>query len=121
MGRKSMLTKVESDTPLEAVKINHREDVGIADVWLRKNIEQTQHNDETLGDTTVYTADEVYFMHAYTETLADELTDNFDSWWEYGTTWEPTVKMTDGERQRKEMNDRMDIIEGCILSELVYA
>lgn len=118
-----MLTKTESSTPLRAVEINHREDVGVADVWLHKNIYEIQHTEENGDCTKAYLADEVYFMHEYTNTLEAELTVNFDEWWEYGKTWTQEKQLTDTEKQLKAANERIEMLEECLLemSETVYA
>ncbi len=118
-----MLMKTESNLPLEAVEINVREDVGVADVWLHKNIEEVRRTDEEGNTLTAYVADEVYFMHAYTDTLAEELMESFDEWWEYGKTWEHEKQLTKAERELKAAYGRIDELEDCLLemSETVYA
>lgn len=118
-----MLTKTESESPLQAVEVNHREDVGIADVWLRKNISETQYTNENGESITAYTADEVYFTHAYSDTLADELTASFDEWWDYGKKWTHEEQLSETQRQLKEANERMEMLEECLLemSMMVYA
>ena len=118
-----MITKTESGEPLQAVEINHREDVGIADVWLRKNIYETQRIEENGESIKAYVADEVYFMHAYTDRLEEELTERFDEWWEYGKTWTQEKQITDTENQIKAVNERIEMLEECLLemSAAVYA
>lgn len=71
-------------------KIHYENVFGKVKVWLRKNIKKKEETIETLNETytiTSYEADEVYF-----ETdgvLEDEITKNFDKYYEDGKTWEP--------------------------------
>lgn len=118
-----MLTRTESNAPLQAVEINRREDVGIADVWLRKNIHETQRTEENGESTTACVADEVYFMYEYTDTLEAEITAGFDEWWEYGKKWTQEKQLTETEKQLKAANERIEMLEECLLemSEAVYA
>lgn len=118
-----MITKTESNVPLKEVEINNREGVGIADIWMRRNIRQLKRTDEYGESTVAYTADEVYFMRDYTDTLGAEITAKFDDWWEYGKTWTQEKQLTDTEKQLKAANERIEMLEECLLemSAAVYA
>lgn len=118
-----MLMKTERSTPIGAVEINVREDVGIADVWLHKNIEESTRTNDQGEASAIYTADEVYFMHAYTDRLEGELTASFVEWWEYGKTWMQERQLTNTEKQLKAANERIEMLEECLLemSAAVYA
>ena len=116
-----MLTKTERDTPISRIEINNRADIGIADVWLHDNIEETQRIDENGSTVTTYVADEVYFMHTYSDTLENDIQTSFDDWWNYGKSWtHDTKRATDTSDL---LRSRIEMLEGCLLemSELVYA
>lgn len=116
-----MLTKTERDTPISRIEINNRVDIGIADVWLHDNIEETQRIDENGSTVTTYVADEVYFMHTYSDTLEDDIRTSFGDWWNYGKSWTHDAKQTADTSDL--LKSRIEMLEGCLLemSELVYA
>lgn len=110
-----MITKTESNIPLKEIEINNRADVGIADIWMRRNIQQVKRTNGYGESTVAYTADEVYFMRDYTDTLEAEIAAKFDEWWEYGAAWTPERQLTDTEKQLKAANERIEMLEECLL------
>lgn len=108
-----MLCITESATPIEAIVINTRTDVGIADVWLNKEIQSyTETEPETGTEVTRYTAKQAYFQHAASDTLRAELEADFDGWFEYASTWEAEIPQPNAQQ---ELADRLDMIEECLL------
>lgn len=111
-----MLMKTERSTPIGAVEINVREDVGISDVWLHKNIEESTRINDQGEASIVYTADEVYFMHANSDVLAQELTDNFDNWFEFGISWQDGTPPISLEERVSAVEDAVAELIGEVLN-----
>lgn len=83
-----MITKTSFSEKPE--KIHYENCLGKTKVWLRKNIKKKEEVIETLDETHTavsYEADEVYFEA--NGILEDEITKNFDKYYENGRTWEP--------------------------------
>ena len=70
---------------------------GIAEVWIRKNIQQVTAPFEE-GENLDYTYDEVYFQT--TATLA-EIEGDLETYWESGQGWEPEVPLTPEQKAEK--------------------
>lgn len=84
---------VHCPTMPATVQYNVRSD-GTAEVWMRKNIQQTTTADED-GENLEYTYEEVYFRTTATK---EEIEGNFESYWESGQGWEPDVPMTQDQK-----------------------
>lgn len=73
------MQRTASATPLDAVKVEQRPD-GQADIWLRKNIQQSEVAPEDGGNPyTQYTADEAHLVKAMTQEEAEA---SFDELWD---------------------------------------
>lgn len=80
-----MIGKVTATEPLEKLVYSVRPD-GIADVWLRKNMEEQDMESDKKGNMQKqYTADEVYFIIESTCLSGDEIESDFDYWYEKGS------------------------------------
>ena len=108
-----MLCITESVTPIEAIVINTRTDVGIADVWLNKDIQSYIKADpETDEEVTHYSAKQAYFQHTASDTLLVDLEADFDGWFEYASKWEAETPQLNAQQG---VTDRLDMIEECLL------
>lgn len=108
-----MLSITDSFTPIESIVINVRQDVGIADVWLNKDIQSyTEAEPETGAEVTRYTAKQAYFQHAASDTLRAELEADFDGWFEYAAKWKAETMQ---QNTQQELADRLEMIEECLL------
>lgn len=74
---------------------------GTADIWLRKNIQQTEKEAHEEGETpqTVWEADEAYMR--VTATKADIEAANFEDWYTRAEAWQfPQAKPTPTQAER---------------------
>ena len=102
------LGKVESGSELEKVK-------KLGDtVYLRKNIEQVEREDEEEG-TTMWQADEVSFDDDSLE--IEEIENNFENYW--GWAIEKAEKEEKREQKKEVINELLDDLKLADLKEVV--
>lgn len=84
---------------------------GLADVWMRRNVTQTQcHSDsgEEAEEYTEYVYDEVFFR---TSASLEDITADQNSFWAIGQNWAPDVPLTKEEMQEKKIADLEQSLE----------
>jgi len=102
------LGKVESGSELEKVK-------KLGDtIYLRKNIEQVEREDEEEA-TTMWQADEVSFDDDSLE--VEEIENNFEKYWEWGV--EKAEKEEKREQKKEIINELVDDLKLADLKEVV--
>ena len=101
--------KVESGNELEQVK-------RLGDtIYLRKNIEQVEREDEDGEITTMWQADEVSFDDDSLE--VEKIENNFENYWEWAV--EKAEKEEKREQKKKVINELLDDLELADLKEAV--
>ena len=78
-----MLTVICSTEQIESMEYYLRSS-GVADVFLRKNIQKQETEDGGAGKGTPYTADEVYFAVTGEKASKESIAEDFDYWYNKG-------------------------------------
>ena len=78
-----MLTVICSTEQIESMEYYLRSS-GVADVFLRKNIQKQEMEDSGDGKGTQYTADEVYFAVTGEKASRESIEGDFDYWYSKG-------------------------------------
>ena len=78
-----MLTVICSTEQIESMEYYLRSS-GVADVFLRKNIQKQETEDGGAGKGTPYTADEVYFAVTGEKASKESIAKDFDYWYNKG-------------------------------------
>ena len=78
-----MLTVICSTEQIESMEYYLRSS-GVADVFLRKNIQKQETEDGGAGKETTYTADEVYFAVTGEKASKESIAEDFDYWYNKG-------------------------------------
>lgn len=101
--------KMKAHAPEKPAEFAYIENpAGMAEVWIRKNIEQTTVPAESEAasgaDNTEYVYDEVYFQ---TTDSRETVEQDIDSYWTTGSAWERDVPLTEAQKiasLQKELN-----------------
>lgn len=78
-----MLTVICSTEQIESMEYYLRSS-GVADVFLRKNIQKQEMEESGAGKGTQYTADEVYFAVTGEKASKESIAEDFDYWYSKG-------------------------------------